>query len=223
MTEQINEMLLSCIKGLKYNSKTDEYTFNHNKYKLRETKESDKNNSYCYFVNIADPTLIKSVQLRKGVPFYDGFNNVEVSKELYEKYRLKKYHQEYYKKVTYGKRQLNKKEKPPKTTIKEKVKPKKSVVMREPVKCLYCGTEFIPVAKNQKFHSDKCRKKYWSEKQAEIKRQEKLTKKICPFCGTVFDGMPRDKYCSPECYKKAQKGVRDERHQSEWYINKVEN
>ena len=54
MADINNTLLTALITGLKYNDKTEEYTFKHKKYRLREVKETEKKSQevYYYFVNI---------------------------------------------------------------------------------------------------------------------------------------------------------------------------
>lgn len=211
MAEINNTLLTTLIKGLKYKSKTDEYTFNHKTYKLREVKASEeKDTEHYYFVNIVEPTDLKLVKVVKGIPSYDGFNNVTVGKQL----RKLEYQREYYKKVLKKKRQQQAKEK----VVKEKVvkvkedKPKKTY---EPIKCAYCGKEFTPTQSKQKYCSAECQRKYNSKKQAQADVEKRHSEKTCAICGKKFVGTPREKYCSDECYKVSQQDNRRQRYERE--------
>lgn len=216
MAEINNTLLTTLIKGLKYNDKTSEYTFKNKKYKLREVKEtSDKKiqETHYYFVNINEPTDLKFVKVLSGIPFYDGFNNVEIDKKL----RKLEYQREYYKRVLVDKRGIGKtKEETPPTPVKatKKKAVKKKRKLRDK-KCAYCGETYTPKQSKQKFCCDTCRKRYYSELQAEQLRQEALTEKVCPICNKTFEGTPRERYCSKECYKLAQKENRKQRYERE--------
>lgn len=216
-----NTVFMALINGLKYDDKTGDYTFKNKKYVLKDVKLAKKHLNgdvyNYYFVNINEPTDLKTVSAISGIPTFDGFNNVDVDKRL----RKLEYSREYYKKVTYNKRKkerakraisLREQQAKAREQRKEELKNELRKPKYEPIKCLYCGTEFTPYAKNQKFHTDECRKRYYSEKQAQDIKDEHTSEKVCPICNTVFTGTPRDKYCSPECYKVAQKELRKERY-----------
>ena len=49
MAETNNTLLMALIKGLKYNDKTEEYTFKHKKYRLREVKETEKKSQEAHY------------------------------------------------------------------------------------------------------------------------------------------------------------------------------
>ena len=226
MAEINNTVFMALIKGLKYSDKSKDYTYKHNKYKLAKV-QADENKSIeqFYFVNINEPTDIKVVSAIGGIPTYDGFNGIKVDTKL----RKLEYLRVYYKKVLVDKRQkasADKREKREKER-KEKREQKKIELQSQiqekytPIKCAYCGVEFTPHAKNQKFHTDECRKRYYSEKQAEQKKEENLVEKVCPICNSTFKGTPREKYCSKKCYKLAQKGNRRLRYEKE-KVNKIE-
>ena len=207
MTEINNTLLTSLIKGLKYNSKTDEYTFNHKKYKLREVKETESKQdiTHYYFVNINEPVDLVLVKGIKGIPTYDGFNDVRVDSTL----RKIAYQREYYKRVTVEKRAkaVKPEKEKPKTKKKSVAKKKKTL---KPKKCAFCGTEFTPKQTKQKFCCRKCQMRYNSKKQAEKIKEENKIEKVCPICNKTFEGTPRQIYCGKDCYKLSQK---DNRHQ----------
>ena len=213
MAEINNTLLTTLIKGLKYKSKTDEYTFNHKTYKLREVKASEeKDTEHYYFVNIVEPTDLKLVKVVKGIPSYDGFNNVTVGKQL----RKLEYQREYYKKVLKKKRQQQAKENAVEKVVKVKKekqeKPKKTY---KPIKCACCGKEFTPTQSKQKYCCHKCQLKYNSKKQAEKKKEENKIEKVCPICNKTFEGTPRQTYCSKKCYKVSQQDGRRQRYERE--------
>lgn len=211
MNEVNNTLLQALITGLEYNDKDNLYSFKHRKYALKSSTVEGKKITH-YFVNINEPTDLKIIlcSSSNGIPTYDGFNDKSVDKKL----RKLEYLRLYYKTTIYKKRQ-EKRKLAKSTEHKEKpvkVKVKKEKAELEPIKCAYCGKVFTPKFKNQKFHTDECRKKYYSERQATEIKQARQEDKVCPICGTHFTGTPRDKYCSPECFKLAQKGLRRERY-----------
>ena len=224
MTEINNTLLTSLIKGLKYNSKTDEYTFNHKKYKLREVKETESKQdiTHYYFVNINEPVDVVLVKGIKGIPTYDGFNDVKVDTQL----RKIAYQREYYRKVTLEKRakaseklkaerqKAKEQLKQQKQKLKEKEKAKKLAKIKPKV-CKFCGAEFKPKAKIQKFCSHECQLKYNSKKQAQKKKESNHVEKVCPICNKTFTGTTKNTYCSKECYKVSQKQDRRQRYEKE--------
>ena len=209
--EKVNNTLFeSLIEGFKYLTDEDLYEFKNSKYRFRGITEGQTRVTY-YFINIAEPTDIKSVICPQGslIPLYDGFNEVQINSKL----RKIEYQRHYYEKVTKQKRQLYREQN--KNKLKRRGRPRKPKVEKalpEPIKCAYCGKEFIPIAKNQRFHSDECRKKYYSEKQSADLKVAHRIEKVCPICGKKFTGTPREKYCSKECFKVAQSKFRKERY-----------
>jgi predicted transcriptional regulator len=43
-------------------------------------------------------------------------------------------------------------------------------------------------------------------------KAERKSEKVCPICNKTFEGTPRQKYCSKECYKVSQRDSRRERY-----------
>lgn len=209
MADTNNTLLMALIKGLKYNDKTEEYTFKHKKYRLREVKETEKKSQevHYYFVNINEPTDLKIIKAIGGIPTYDGFNDVRVDSTL----RKIAYQREYYKRVTVEKRAKAGKSEKEKTKTKKKSVAKKKKVLK-PKKCAFCGTEFTPKQTKQKFCCRKCQMRYNSKKQADKIKEENKIEKVCPICNKTFEGTPRQIYCSKDCYKLSQKDNRRQRY-----------
>lgn len=67
--------------------------------------------------------------------------------------------------------------------------------------CAYpkCSKLFTPGRKNQKYHTEECRKKHYDD----IYFHRLLVKKICPRCGEEFETSKPllQDYCLPECRK----------------------
>jgi len=215
MTSNINNsMLISLIKGLYYNSKANEYTYRHKKYKLRDVKTSEdkKEIEHYYFVNIDNPIDLVIVKVVKGIPAYDGFNDVKINAKL----RKLAYQREYYKQVTIEKRKKVREEvKAEKEKLREKVNNKIKEIKKQETEqkiCAFCGEEFTPTSKVQKFCSRECQRKYNSKQASEKKKTERKSEKVCPICNKTFVGNPRDTYCSKECYKVSQRDSRRERY-----------
>lgn len=224
MTEINNAVFVSLIKGLKYNSKTSEYTYKQKQYRLREIKVSEgkAQTEYYYFVNIEEPLDLRFVKAIKGIPTYDGFNEIKIDTQL----RKLVYQKEYYKQVTIEKRaKANEKIKAEKEKAKAKLKEEKQKAKEKakanklakikPKICEYCGKEFLPKAKIQKFCSHDCQLKYNSKKQAQKQKEDKKTEKVCPICSKSFIGTGKNTYCSNECYKISQKESRRKRYERE--------
>ncbi len=74
--------------------------------------------------------------------------------------------------------------------------------------CRECGKKLIqsPGYKKKKFSSDQCRMAWWNSHREQVNRQS-FTILICRTCGKEFESYanPKRKYCSRECYYKAQK------------------
>ena len=133
----LNQMaLLNLISGLVYEPKTDNYQFKNKKYKLREITSLNKAYNNHYFVNIVEPTEMVIVKCTngRGLPIYDGFNNIKVDSRARHLQYLKSYYYDVRKPRTEAKH----------TTVK---------------KCLQCGKEFTGTPR-QKYCSDKCRIKF---------------------------------------------------------------
>lgn len=201
------QILLNLIAGLEYNEAAKEYKYKDNTYFLRSKNETGNNIDY-FMVNTNYPEDVVRIKCTSnGIPTYDGFNKIKIPSDIMKK----EYQKIYYKNKTKPKRQLNKKIKEPKIKKEQhKIISKKTI---EPRHCEFCGKIFTPKQKTQRFDSNECRKKYYSKSQS-IKEQEKRKiEKECPICGTTFKGNPRDIYCCPECYKKAQSDRRRKRYQ----------
>ena len=213
MSEEINiSAFLTLITGLKYDDFLDEYTFNNEKYILKSVTK-DKQHKIYSFMNINEPTDVKDVTAVGGIPTHDGFNNIKIDTKL----RKAVYQKEYYKNKRYpNRREMIEKNKAEREKLraekKAELQKKKQESKYAPIKCAYCGVEFVPYAKNQKFHTDECRQRYYSEKQAKEETEKRHSEKTCIICGSKFLGTPREKYCSSECYKVAHKELCKERH-----------
>ena len=102
----------------------------------------------------------------------------------------------------------------------------KKQITKENVSCVFCGSDFIPQNKNQKFCSDDCRIKFYNSKRKKYiycivcgekipedrgskycsdRCRDKAHVKNCEICGKEFISNHEQKYCSHECASKAQK------------------
>lgn len=81
--------------------------------------------------------------------------------------------------------------------IRHKLKYKSKRKQYKPIRCIICGSEFIPLQRTSKYCSNRCKRK------ASAQRQEKH---ICKYCGRLFLREPRGhdayKFCSRECSEK---------------------
>lgn len=222
MAEVNNETLMNLIDGLLFDEQTKEYAYKENKYRLKGSQDSSKTQkngvivttSILYFVNINNPTDLKSVTCVNGLPTFDGFNDTKVDKKL----RRLEFNRKYYHEVRANERLKAKaereKEKDKKIMAKIMAKAEK-FAQTEPKKCKYCGNEFIPKQKAQRFCCDSCRKRYYSRMQSDKIVQANKSEKICPICNKKFIGTPRETYCSKECYKVSQQENRRKRYERE--------
>ena len=75
--------------------------------------------------------------------------------------------------------------------------------------CLYCGKEFQPKTKNQKF----CCRNHGDRYRYDTQRRKEAIEKTCPICGTVFTASGyaiKRIYCGDKCLKAAMKKRRME-------------
>ena len=226
MSDVNNETLMNLINGLSFDEQTKEYAYKENKYRLKGSQDDSKTQkngvvvttSVLYFVNISNPTDLKTVTCVNDIPTYDGFNNIKIDKKIRNVERCKKYYYD----VTVNKRHEatekataeREKEKEKKLMAKIIAKAEK-FAQTEPKKCEYCGNEFIPKQKAQRFCCDSCRKRYYSRMQSDKIVQANKSEKICPICNKKFIGTPRETYCSKECYKVSQQENRRKRYERE--------
>lgn len=75
-----------------------------------------------------------------------------------------------------------------------------------PVKCVECGTEFVPIRDNHSRCSLHCRKINQLRYQARLRKQEKvIERKACKHCGQLFKPEKYTvKYCSSACKQSAE-------------------
>lgn len=75
--------------------------------------------------------------------------------------------------------------------------------------CLYCGKEFQPKTKNQKF----CCRNHGDRYRYDTQRRKEAIEKTCPICGKVFEASGyaiKRIYCGDKCLKAAMKKRRAE-------------
>lgn len=180
MIEVNKEALTELIPGLSYNPETDDYTFKGETYRAKsKTCISEKSlKEVIFFVCASESTHIIRVITVKGIPVYDGFNEIPVD----DKERTRYYNREY------NRKNRTKKEFP--VTI-----------------CFYCGKEFKPEYHDQKYCSHECKMQATYEKRSykyKMKKEAERKVLICPVCGKEFkQTQKQQKYCSHKCQVKA--------------------
>jgi endogenous inhibitor of DNA gyrase (YacG/DUF329 family) len=83
--------------------------------------------------------------------------------------------------------------------------------------CPICGKTFKmnEFGRPQKFCSPQCQWKDANNK----KKERRVIEKKCEYCGKIFNGNKKQKYCSSECAKKANNDMSSMRKSYLWYNN----